>query len=86
MKLDEKGVEAAEEAFDTWRVDRMKAALSAYFEATQTVPVPREPTTEMCLAGYYAEKEYGRADNFKELARQEVGPTYRAMIEASQED
>lgn len=56
MKLDPRGVEAA--LNEHYRLssamvdprDRVQAALSAYFAATQTVPVPVEPTEEMLRA------------------------------------
>lgn len=61
----------------------LKAAIDTYCKATGVVMVPVEPTDEMCLAGYEAERSYGMCDNKRELARQECEYVYRAMIRAA---
>ena len=56
---------------------RAKAAIAAVYEAL------KEPTDEMCAAGYAAPQAYGMADNREELARMRTQPAYTAMLAAS---
>ena len=54
-----------------------RAAIAAVYEAL------KEPTDEMCAAGYAAPQAYGMADNREELARMRTQPAYTAMLAAS---
>lgn len=57
--------------------DDARIAIAAVYEAL------KEPTDEMCAAGYAAPQAYGMADNREELARMRTQPAYTAMLAAS---
>lgn len=67
----------------------MVAALAAADAVSSPVPdglvlVPKEPTDDMCLAGYEAPAGSGHGcDNMRELARSHVLGCYRAMLAAA---